>query len=167
MVPGREKKQILFDMNLVGTHSLMTAITGPSGSGKSTLLRIMGGIEPCASGMLVITGPSISSNSRCDVANVFQSPSVFDDSLWFNVTLSDWNEVDSDKLAFAEQVLRLVELDRSGFRELTENIGKGGRELSGGEAQRLCIARALYSKPRILLLDEATSALDEALKTAC
>lgn len=164
VVPGKENKQILFDMNFVGTHSLMTAITGPSGSGKSTLLRIMGGIEPYTSGKLFIKGPPITENNRCDVVNVFQSPSVFDDSLWFNVTLLDWSEAGSDAVDFAQRVLRLVELDESGFTELTKNIGKGGRELSGGEAQRLCIARALFSKPAILLLDEATSALDEALE---
>lgn len=162
-VPGPEMKALLTNLSFRGSGSFITAITGPSGSGKTTLLRLLAGIEKPDFGEIKIIGAE-NSLSRSDLSVVFQAPTVFDGSVGFNIALESIDGIDDSERDFVAKLLQMVELNHGGLNDLSLVIGRGGRELSGGEAQRLCLARALYRKPKILLLDEATSALDEALE---
>ncbi|MDT4838201.1 Aliphatic sulfonates import ATP-binding protein SsuB [compost metagenome] len=122
----------------------VVSLLGPSGCGKSTLLRIVAGLEREFSGR-VERGPE-----EGDVAFVFQEPRLMP---WLSV---EENIGFSDDRAFdRERVARLIaEVGLEGFAKALP------KELSGGMAQRVALARGLYSRPRVLLLDEPFSAVD-------
>lgn len=142
----------------------LTMITGPSGSGKSTLLHLLAGFYKPASGELYIDDAPLSALDphayRQQMAFVFQEPTFIDGSIRDNlVFLSEVPYTDEElydglrKTGMAESVRRM----KDGLDTPVESrLGS----LSGGEAQRLALARALLTKPDILVLDEVTSALD-------
>jgi putative ABC transport system ATP-binding protein len=131
----------------------VTAVTGPSGSGKSTLLRLLNRLEVPSSGQVVLGGRDLSGTDplalRREVGMVFQRPTPFAG------TVADNLRVGAPGLGDGEvgSLLARVGLDGS-------FAGRDARGLSGGEAQRVCLARTLAVGPRVLLLDEPTSALD-------
>ena len=133
-----------------------TAVMGPTGRGKTTLIRlILGLIEP-QEGTVEITG--LSPNSHCSMAYVPQGNTLFSGSIRDNLLLANPTATDDQlqwalRMAKADFVFRLKE-------GLSSQCGEHGIALSEGQAQRLCIARALLTDAPILLLDEATSALD-------
>jgi ATP-binding cassette subfamily C protein len=141
----------------------LTAIVGPSGSGKSTLVDLFLGILKPTSGEVKITGisPEIAiENNPNLVGFVPQRTHILAGTVIENVFLT--NEKDLDLQRFWE-VMKLVGLDD--FIKNLPNLhltvlGEGGMKLSGGQAQRLGIARALVKRPKLVILDEATSALD-------
>ncbi len=131
----------------------ITVIAGPSGSGKSTLLRLCNRLEAPTSGRVYFEGHDIAGLDplahRRRVGMVFQRPTLFAGTVRDNLLVADPDAVDDRFVDVLEQVgLDPVFLDRT------------GDDLSGGEAQRACIARALLTGPQVLLMDEATSALD-------
>ena len=134
-------------------------LVGPSGTGKSTILDLILGLVEPEKGTVRV-GLNSSSGTALTVAIVPQFPHVFSGSIEDNVTLL---EPIADAKTDVEQCLRLVGLeDIVADNDLSKSIDSEGRRISGGQAQRLGIARALYQGADILLLDEVTSALDDA-----
>jgi putative ABC transport system ATP-binding protein len=130
----------------------VTVIAGPSGSGKTTLLRLCNRLEVPSSGRVLLDGVDLATLDplvvRRRVGMVFQRPVVFGGTVRDNLAVAD--DAHDDRLAGA---LGRAGLDAS-FLDRTAD------DLSGGEAQRMCIARALLTDPEVLLMDEPTSALD-------
>ncbi|MDQ3676122.1 MAG: ATP-binding cassette domain-containing protein [Actinomycetota bacterium] len=131
----------------------LTVIAGPSGSGKSTLLRLCNRLEVPSAGMVRHRGTDVSARDplelRREVAMVFQRPVTFAGTVHDNLREAD-PECDTDRAA---TVLERAALDAS-------FLDRDADELSGGEAQRACLARALATGPRVMLMDEPTSSLD-------
>lgn len=139
------------------------AIVGPSGSGKTTLLECMLGLRVPSSGHIQILGCSpecLRSEAPGIVGLVSQFPSLRSTSLARNVAMFESGDFDRDRVT---KLLGQVGL--SGLIDrlpdgIDTQVGEGRIQLSGGEKQRVCIARALYRDPALLVLDEPTSALD-------
>jgi len=134
----------------------ITAIAGPSGAGKSTLLRCCNRLEAPSSGVVRYRGEDVAARDplahRREVGMVFQQPVVFPGTVADNLLVADPG-ASRERLA---DVLRRAALDPQ------EYLDRDASTLSGGEAQRACLARTLATGPRVLLADEPTSALDEA-----
>lgn len=141
----------------------MTSIVGPSGSGKSTLIDILMGYYEVKDGSISIDGTpfeTINLNSWRDlIGYIPQQPFLFNASiqeniLWANPTLSAEKIIKACKLAHVHDFVMEM---KDGYDTI---VGERGMKLSGGQAQRICLARAIASDPEILILDEATSSLD-------
>lgn len=134
----------------------VTAIAGPSGAGKSTLLRCCNRLEAPSSGVVRYRGEDVAARDplahRREVGMVFQQPVVFPGTVADNLLVADPGAT-RERLA---EVLRRAALDPE------EYLDRDASTLSGGEAQRACLARTLATDPRVLLADEPTSALDDA-----
>jgi ATP-binding cassette, subfamily B, heavy metal transporter len=139
------------------------AIVGPSGAGKSTISRLLFRFYEPVSGRIVIDGQDIAevqqASLRAAIGMVPQDTVLFNDTIGYNVA---YGRADPRPEEVAEAA-RLAQID--GFiRTLPEGyetpVGERGLKLSGGEKQRVAIARTILKDPRILILDEATSALD-------
>ena len=131
----------------------LTVVAGPSGSGKSTLLRLCNRLEVPSEGVVRHRGEDIAHRDplalRRDVAMVFQRPVTFAGTVLDNLREADR---DCDAARGAEL------LERAGLPATF--LDRDAGELSGGEAQRACLARALATDPHVMLMDEPTSALD-------
>jgi putative ABC transport system ATP-binding protein len=131
----------------------LTVVAGPSGSGKSTLLRLCNRLEVPAAGAVRHRGTDVAQRDplelRREVAMVFQRPVTFAGTVHDNLCEAD---PDCDEARGVEL------LERAGLEASFLNRDAG--ELSGGEAQRACLARALATDPHVMLMDEPTSALD-------
>ena len=157
------ENKVLQDMSVKFTGGKMTALVGQSGSGKSTLLNMVPRIYLPTSGNIYIDNQDISKVSLVSLRNqisiVDQNTTLFDDTVFNNIKYA---KPDANK----EDILNAAKLSKSDeFINNLENgyetmIGENGVKLSGGEKQRLSIARAFLKNSRIILLDEATSSLD-------
>jgi ABC-type Fe3+/spermidine/putrescine transport system ATPase subunit len=153
-------KRILAGVNLVVGDGEIVALTGASGSGKSTLLRIICGLESADDGEVMLAGENID-GIPCEKRNIgmiFQSPILYPHmNVARNLHLGISEKMSrEEKDELVEQILNDVDL--TGFQ--LRNVD----ELSGGEAQRVALARTLLTKPRALLMDEPFSALDTELR---
>jgi putative ABC transport system ATP-binding protein len=132
----------------------LTVIAGPSGAGKSTLLRLCNRLEVPSEGTVRHRGGDVAERDplelRREVAMVFQRPVTFAGTVRDNL-----HEADSTLDDEAGAAL----LERAGLE--ASFLDRDAGELSGGEAQRACLARALATQPRVLLMDEPTSSLDD------
>jgi tungstate transport system ATP-binding protein len=135
------------------------AVVGPSGAGKSTLLRLLALLQPPSSGSVslhlseqVITSASATTEDRRQLAMVFQRPVLLSRSAYENVAYGLRLRGERDANDRIRSALAQI--------SMTELSGAHARTLSGGEAQRIALARALVVQPRILLLDEPTANLD-------
>lgn len=142
-------------------------IIGQSGAGKSTLAAILSGLVAPGSGAFLVDGCEISPEGRaayCErIGYVPQNPYILAGSIAENVAFSQWGKPwDEERVLLA---CRMAALDVALERGIDASLGEGGAGLSGGQMQRLSIARALYAQPSILILDEATSALDSGVET--
>ncbi len=151
---GRIKTQILSGLDLIIEKGELVTIMGPSGSGKTTLIRLINRLSETDSGTITLNGKDIRDYAPADlrrkVGMVFQLPVVFNGSVHDNLAFGTklWgNNIDLDSLAKA-----------CGISEALLNADAA--QLSVGEKQRVCIARALANHPEVLLLDEPTSSLD-------
>jgi ATP-binding cassette subfamily B protein RaxB len=146
------------------------AIVGPSGCGKTSLLKVMMGLLPASEGSVVVNGQDIRSAGglaayRSRIAGVMQNDGLFSGSIAENISCFDERP---DLAWIYECAARASILDDirhtpMGFETL---VGDMGSTLSGGQMQRVILARALYRRPTILFLDEATSHLDEPTEAA-
>ncbi len=140
----------------------MTCIVGPSGSGKSTVLRLICGLNKASSSQkIILDGKDITNvpSSKRQIGMVFQNHTLFDhlnvvDNISYGLISNGMKKNDARKLA--SEFLKQFELE--GFDKRFPNT------LSGGEAQRVCLARTLIMQPKLLLFDEPLSALDAPLR---
>jgi ATP-binding cassette subfamily B protein len=139
------------------------AIVGPSGAGKSTVSRLLYRFYEVSSGRIEIDGQDIGDvtqkSLRAVIGMVPQDTVLFNDTIRYNIRYGRWDASDEE----VEEAARLAQID--GFIRLSPKgyeteVGERGLKLSGGEKQRVAIARTILKGPPILLLDEATSALD-------
>lgn len=136
----------------------ITALAGPSGSGKSTLLRLLNRLDQPLSGSISLDGRPLDdwepAALRRHVGMIFQKPPVFDGDVFANFSVANPNLTQER----ARHVLEHVGLD-------TQLLDRRAADLSGGEAQRMCVARALLTEPTVLLADEPTAALDHEARS--
>ena len=162
----QDRKHYVFDaINFKKKIPVSLGILGPSGSGKSTLLElIMGLIEPLKGGIFLDNKnvQSLGPKWLNSISYASQKPLLLDDSIKNNIIFGDNNFNDDlfKKVVEASELKRFIH--NLPEKELTL-IGEGGKFVSGGQAQRIAIARALYKNRPILILDEATNSID--LKT--
>lgn len=142
-------------------------IAGASGSGKSTLVDIVLGLLEPESGSIVIDGSdTLPSGWHEKVGIVSQSVVLLDGSVRENVAFGAGHGADDDRVLRALERAHLGEWLRGLPDGLDTRVGESGKLVSGGERQRVAIARSLYREPDLLILDEATSALDGATEAA-
>ena len=155
--------QVLNLVNLKIIGGQMNALVGHSGAGKSTILNLIPRFFNCTSGDILIDNQSIYESSvyslRKNISLVSQNTTLFDDTIKFNIKYANPNASDDEvilaaKNAFADDFIQKLP------NKYETRIGEDGVRLSGGEKQRLSIARAILKKTPIILLDEATSSLD-------
>ncbi len=157
-------KAILDGINLnVGTGENV-GVTGPSGCGKSTLLKLIAGLYMPDKGKLVVAGESEIEKIRKKVAIVMQSSILFPLSIRDNITCG--HDIPAAKLREACETAQLTEWIDSLPEGLDTNVGERGGKVSGGQAQRIAIARAVAKGAEVILLDEPTSALDDETGSA-
>ncbi len=158
------EKNTLENINLSIEKGKIIGITGPSGSGKSTLVDlIMGLIEP-TSGSIVINEKPINQIRKkwLDlIGYIPQDVHLNDDTLRNNITFLSKDTLDNQRLKNVILMSGLENLVKSKKDILNDNVGEKGIKLSGGEKQRIGIARTLYKEAKVLILDEPTSSLDE------
>jgi len=158
------KQNVLENINLTIEKGQAVGIVGSSGAGKTTLVDIMLGLLTPQQGKLLVDGEDITNNMkpfRQNVGYVPQSIFVIDDAIDANVAFGiPKDEIDTEKVWAALEIANLKQFAESLPEKLETNIGEAGMRLSGGQLQRIGIARALYHNPEILIFDEATSSLD-------
>ena len=157
------ENKVLQNISLKFTGGKMTALVGHSGSGKSTLLNMIPRIYLPTSGHIYLDNQDISkvnlTSLRNQISIVDQNTTLFDDTVFNNIRYakpdaSNEDILEAAKLSMCDEFINNLE---NGFETM---IGENGVRLSGGEKQRLSIARAFLKNSRIILLDEATSSLD-------
>lgn len=164
-IAKKYKDKVIFsDVNLTIPSSSFTVLMGESGSGKTTLLNIMGGLEPQTSGEVIIEQQNLKNFNarqrtdfyRHEVGLIFQGSYLQPQlTLFENISLPGVFA----KMPRAERDQRVRELARDlGISEVLNSLPS---QVSGGQAERACIARALLLNPKIILADEPTSNLDE------
>ena len=158
-----EDRQILNDLDLEIPGEKMTALVGHSGAGKSTILNLIPRFYNIDKGEIEIDGQSIYKSTvyslRKNISLVSQDTTLFDDTIKNNIAYANLDAThgqieEAAKLSFADEFINKLP------KKYDTLIGENGVRLSGGEKQRLSIARAILKKSPIILLDEATSSLD-------
>ncbi|MDH3327072.1 MAG: ABC transporter ATP-binding protein/permease, partial [Gammaproteobacteria bacterium] len=156
-------RQILHDVSFEIGAGEKVAIVGPSGAGKSTLGRLLFRFYDVNEGAIYIDGQNVSDVSqqslRSNIGIVPQDTVLFNESIYFNLQYADPDATESDIYAAAKQA-NLHEFIKQLPQGYDTMVGERGLKLSGGEKQRVAIARVILKKPKILIFDEATSALD-------
>lgn len=156
-------RQILKDLSFEGPPGKMVAIVGPSGAGKSTISRILFRFYDIQSGSVTIDGQDIRNvtqkSLREQIGVVPQDTVLFNDTIFYNIKYGRPNASEQDVYEAAKlaQIDEFIHSLPQGYQTM---VGERGLKLSGGEKQRVAIARTILKAPPILILDEATSALD-------
>jgi ATP-binding cassette subfamily B protein len=139
------------------------AIVGPSGAGKSTISRLLFRLYDISGGRILIDGQDIrqvtQTSLRAAIGMVPQDTVLFNDTIRYNIRYGRWDATDAE----VEEAARTAQIDtfiQSSPKGYETEVGERGLKLSGGEKQRVAIARTVLKAPPILVLDEATSALD-------
>ena len=139
------------------------AIVGPSGAGKSTISRLLFRLYDVSGGRILIDGQDIrnvtQTSLRASIGMVPQDTVLFNDTIRYNIRYGRWDATDAE----VEEAAQLAQIDgfiRMSPKGYETQVGERGLKLSGGEKQRVAIARTVLKGPPILVLDEATSALD-------
>lgn len=160
---GRDAPLLFREVDLEVGSEEAVAVIGPTGCGKSTLLRLLAGLlEPCEGELWMYGVPvrTMGLNAyRERLAAVMQDDMLLSGSIFDNITFFD-PEPDAERVHFAASLAALAQDLRAMPMQYHTLVGSLGAALSGGQVQRILLARALYRRPRLLLLDEATSHLD-------
>jgi len=164
----KDEVQTLYSINLEFEGGKMTSLVGHSGSGKSTIMNLIPRFYNVQSGEIFIDDQSINKltirSLREQISMVSQETTLFDDTIKNNIKYAKENATDDEiyhvaKLSFCEEFISNLP------NKYETLIGENGVRLSGGEKQRLSIARAMLKKSSVILLDEATSSLDSETET--
>ena len=160
---GYSEKEILHDVSLTLKQGSLTALVGPSGSGKSTLMKLCARFYDPQKGKVLLNGQDMKElepeSLMKHISMVFQDVYLFQDTIKNNIRFGKSNATDAEIEAAARKacchdfIMRLP----GGYDTM---VGEGGCTLSGGEKQRLSIARAILKEAPVVLLDEATASLD-------
>jgi ABC-type transport system involved in Fe-S cluster assembly fused permease/ATPase subunit len=157
------ERQILKGLTFEVPAGHTVAVVGPSGAGKSTISRLLFRFYEVTAGRISIDGQDIrdvtQKSLRAAIGMVPQDTVLFNDTIRYNIRYGRWDASDAE----VEGAARLAQIDdfiRMSPKGYDTEVGERGLKLSGGEKQRVAIARTILKAPAILLLDEATSALD-------
>ncbi len=157
------ERSILNDINFAVETGQTLAIVGQSGSGKSTISRLLFRFYDINKGQITIDGQdirSVTQNSlRQSIGIVPQDTVLFNDTIYYNIAYGNNNATYDDviKAAISSHIHEFIESLPDGYNSI---VGERGLKLSGGEKQRIAIARTILKKPNIYIFDEATSSLD-------
>lgn len=162
--PGAEEP-VLSNISFTARPGQTTAIIGSTGSGKTSLLSLLPRLYDIAEGDVLLDGVSVNQLDRAEitkrVAMVPQRPYLFSGTIEYNLRFGK-TEATDDELWDALRVAQGEDFVREKKKGLESRISQGGTNVSGGQRQRLCIARALVTKPKVYLFDDSFSALDVA-----
>ena len=159
---------VLENINLRIESGMMVGILGPTGSGKSTLISLIARLYDATNGSVKVGGRDVREYNlkalRDEVSVVLQKNQLFTGTVkenlrWGNKDASDEEIVRVSKIAAADSFIAPL---KEGY---DSHVEQGGTNFSGGQRQRLCIARALLKQPKILIMDDSTSAVDTATDT--
>jgi len=157
------ERQILGGLSFEVPAGKTVAIVGPSGAGKSTISRLLFRLYDVSGGKILIDGQDIrnvtQASLRASIGMVPQDTVLFNDTIRYNIRYGRWDASDAE----VEEAARLAQIDsfiKMSPKGYETQVGERGLKLSGGEKQRVAIARTVLKAPPILVLDEATSALD-------
>ena len=165
----RGKRQILFDVSFEIPAGKTVAVVGHSGSGKSTLARLLFRFYDIDSGRISIDGQDIRAVSQASLRRAIgivpQDTVLFNDSIEYNIAYGRPGASHEEVVAVAKaaHIHDFITSTPDGY---ATTVGERGLKLSGGEKQRVAIARTLLKNPQLLIFDEATSALDSAAEAA-
>ena len=165
-----DQTQALKNVNITISEKSITAFIGPSGCGKSTFLKTLNRMndliptvkikgEVCYNGQNIYDSSVDVNVLRREIGMVFQKPNPFPMSIYDNIAYGPRTHGIKSKVKLDEIVEQSLR-DAAIWDEVKDRLKKNALGMSGGQQQRLCIARALAVKPKILLMDEPTSALD-------
>jgi len=157
-------KLILDNISLYVHTGEHIGVIGVSGGGKSTLLKLISGLYDATTGSITLDDAQTSMERRKKVAMVMQSASLFPASVRDNITCG--HAMDEEAIRRACEAARLSEWIAALPDGLESFVGERGGKVSGGQAQRIAIARAIAKNAAVVLLDEPTSALDECTSAA-
>ena len=163
---GAAAREVLRGVDLEIAEGEFTALVGPSGSGKSTLLYLLGGLDRPDAGSVLIAGTDLAAVADDELARLRNRLTGF--VYQFHFLLPEFTALENVLLPLWARGGGSSRADREWGAELLRRVGlaahagKRPRELSGGEQQRVAVARALVARPRLLLADEPTGNLDSA-----
>lgn len=161
----KHKTNVLSDITFTANPGEVVGIIGSTGSGKSSLVQLIPRLYDCDEGEVLVDGVNVKEyslkNLRNGVAMVLQKNTLFSGTIMDNLRWGDETATEEEvyEMAKAAQADAFVKGFTDGY---DTELGQGGVNVSGGQKQRLCIARALLKKPKILILDDSTSAVDTA-----
>jgi ATP-binding cassette subfamily B protein len=159
---GPDSAYVLKDVSLTIPFGKVTAVVGSSGSGKTTLMKLLLRFYDPVAGSISVGATPLATVSpqwwRTQCGSVMQDGFIFSDTIAQNIGVQD--ELDDEQLAMALRTANLTDTVAAMPLGLATKIGSSGNGISGGQRQRMLIARAVYKNPQFIFLDEATSALD-------
>ena len=163
-IPAGARKAVIDGVNFAMMPGEVTAIVGPSAAGKSSLVRLLVGIWVPVSGTVRLDGVNVSDWIRDDLGT--QIGYVPQDIAFFEGSVSDniarLGEVDAEKVVMAVKLAGMHDTILAFPNGYETTLGENGHALTGGQRQRMAIARALYGSPKYIVMDEPNAALDDA-----
>ena len=159
-------KEIIENIDIEIKKNQFTGIIGKTGVGKSTLINIISGLLEPTAGEIKIDGKNLSHKNKVKLLNVIgyvpQKISLNDDTILSNIAIGvSKSDIDMNKIKHVSNISQLDEFVKKLPKKFDTYVGEDGILLSGGQIQRIGLARALYIEPSLLIIDEGTSGLDK------